>query len=485
MRALRARARTYARTNPLRLSAKFLPLAEVAETGVPSSRMLRLSLLQVSVGMALVLLTGTLNRVMIIELGVAAKVVATMVALPVLFAPARLIVGFRSDHHRSVLGWRRIPYIWFGTMAQFGGLAIMPFSLIILSGDTSGPLWVGTVSAALAFLLLGAGIHTVQTAGLALANDIVSPETRPRVVAVLYVMLLSGMVGSALVFGALLSDFSQIRLIQVIQGAALFTVIANLVALWKQEAFRRAPETECTPPPPRFLDVWRSFSGNIRLARFLTAVALGSMAFAMQDILLEPYGGEILGLSVGATTALTAMYAGGALAAFLIAARALSHGANPNRLCAYGGLVGIAGFSLVVFAAPFDSATCFRAGTFLIGFGGGLFCVGSLTAAMALGSFEMNGFALGAWGAVHAGAVGIGIATGGVMRDVVSSWAVSGRLGPALTEPVVGYTAVYHLEIFLLFVMLVVIGPLVTSVHRGDAREAPPRRFGLTEFPSI
>lgn len=484
MISARAKARAFARSNPLRLSAKFLPLAEVAETGLPVSRIVRLSLLQVSVGMALVLLTGTLNRVMIIELGVAAKVVATMVALPVLFAPARLLIGFRSDHHRSVLGWRRIPYIWFGTMAQFGGLAIMPFALIILSGDTSGPLWVGTASAALAFLLLGAGIHTVQTAGLALANDIVSPETRPKVVAALYVSLLSGMVGSALVFGFLLSDFSQVRLIQVIQGSALFTMVANIVALWKQEAFQRVPDAVEETPPPRFREVWRSFSGNVRLARFLTAVALGSMAFSMQDILLEPYGGEILGLSVGATTALTAIYAGGALAAFLLAAKLLAAGANPNRLSAYGGLIGIFAFSLVVFAAPLDSALCFRSGTLLIGFGGGLFCVGSLTAAMALGSKEMNGFALGAWGAVHATAVGMGIAAGGIVRDVVSAWAISGALGPGLTDPVTGYTVVYHMEIALLFAMLVAIGPLVTTVRREEQRAANAR-FGLTEFPSI
>ena len=42
----------------------------------------------------------------------------------------------------------------------------------------------------------------------------------------------------------------------------------------------------------------------------------------MQDILLEPYGGQILDLSVGATTALTALLAGGALVAFALAARA-------------------------------------------------------------------------------------------------------------------------------------------------------------------
>ena len=58
---------------------------------------------------------------------------------------------------------------------------------------------------------------------------------RPRVVAFLYVMLLLGMVASALAFGLLLADFSQIKLIQVIQGAAVVTMVLNLIALWKQE----------------------------------------------------------------------------------------------------------------------------------------------------------------------------------------------------------------------------------------------------------
>ncbi|MDZ7651663.1 MAG: PucC family protein [Burkholderiaceae bacterium] len=82
--------------------------------------------------MAAALLVGTLNRVMIVELGVPAWLVALMVALPLLFAPFRALIGFRSDHHRSVLGWRRVPYIWLGTLLQFGGLAIMPFALIML-----------------------------------------------------------------------------------------------------------------------------------------------------------------------------------------------------------------------------------------------------------------------------------------------------------------------------------------------------------------
>jgi hypothetical protein len=47
---------------------RFLPFADVATEDLPLSRLLRLSLFQVTVGMALVLLVGTLNRVMIVEL---------------------------------------------------------------------------------------------------------------------------------------------------------------------------------------------------------------------------------------------------------------------------------------------------------------------------------------------------------------------------------------------------------------------------------
>ena len=128
------------------LGPRFLPFADAATPDLPLPRLLRLSLFQVSVGMALVLLVGTLNRVMIVELGVPATLVAVMIALPVLYAPFRALVGHRSDNHRSALGWRRVPYIWMGTLIQFGGLAIMPFALLVLAGGGNAanwPAWIG------------------------------------------------------------------------------------------------------------------------------------------------------------------------------------------------------------------------------------------------------------------------------------------------------------------------------------------------------
>jgi BCD family chlorophyll transporter-like MFS transporter len=174
---------------------------------------------------------------MILELRVPASLVAIMLAIPLLAAPFRALIGFKSDTHKSLLGWKRVPFLWGGTMLQFAGLSIMPFALLVLSdGPRVGPSWIGHVGTALAFLLVGAGAHTTQTAGLALATDVVSEDKRPRVIALMYLMMLMGTLISALFLESVLRDFTPLRLIQVIQGTAVFTIVVNMISLWKQEA---------------------------------------------------------------------------------------------------------------------------------------------------------------------------------------------------------------------------------------------------------
>jgi BCD family chlorophyll transporter-like MFS transporter len=465
----------------MKIGTDFLPFADAASAELPLGRLLRLSLFQVSVGIAMVLMIGTLNRVLIVELGVPAWLVSLMVGLPLVFAPFRAFIGFRSDNHVSALGWRRVPYIWMGTLLQFGGLAIMPFALLILSGDTHGPVWIGQFASALAFLLVGAGLQTTQTAGLALATDLATEETRPSVVALMYVMLLVGMVAAGVAFGKLLANFTEIRLIQVVQGAAVLTMLLNLLALWKQEA-RGTVRTAVEKSTARFIDSWREFIRHKRAIRFLVAVGLGTAAFNMQDIVLEPYGGEVLHLPVAATTTLTAMLAGGMLAAFSIAARFLVHGANPYRIAAYGAVLGLFAFALVIFAAPMMSPGMFRLGVPLIGFGGGFFAVGTLAGAMARERNGETGLALGAWGAVQATSAGLAIALGGAVRDGITSLAIHGSLGPVLTGASTGYSAVYQVEIVLLFATLVAIGPLVRTAVRTQPAES--RDYTLAELPS-
>jgi BCD family chlorophyll transporter-like MFS transporter len=459
--------RRYALEKLSTVGPKYMPFADVATADVPLSRLLRLSLFQVTVGMALVLLVGTLNRVMIVELSVPATLVGVMLALPIVFAPFRVLIGFKSDTHISALGWRRVPFIWKGTMLQFGGFAIMPFALLVLSGyreAADAPLWIGHSSAALAFLLVGAGVHTVQTAGLALATDLVRTEDQPKVVGLMYVALLVGMIVSALAFGALLENYSPGRLIQCIQGAAVVTIALNMVAIWKQEPRDRV-RAHSKAPKQKFDESWRAFARNAGALRLLIIIGLGTAGFGMADVLIEPFGGQALGMSVAATTKLTAVMAFGGLIGFGIASKVLSGAdGSPSVIANTGALIGVPAFFGIIATLYVPSVALFVLAVLFLGLGAGLFGHGTLTATMRAAPKEQVGLALGTWGAVQATAAGLAVAIGGIMRDLITGWSAAGQANAANA-----YLPVFMLEIVLLIAACIVLAPMM-------AKRAKPRQ---------
>ncbi|WP_300055660.1 PucC family protein [uncultured Roseobacter sp.] len=468
--------RAFAMRRLAALGPRYLPFADVATEEVPLRRLLRLSLFQVTVGMALVLIVGTLNRVMIVELSVPATLVAGMLALPLIFAPLRTLIGFKSDVHVSALGLRRAPYIWKGTLYQFGGFAMMPFALLVLSGygeAIDAPRWIGYSSAALSFLLVGAGVHMVQTVGLALATDLVAEEDQPKVVGLMYVMLLLGMVVSALVFGALLETYTPGRLIQVIQGAAVVTVALNLAALWQQEARSRArAQAMKAAPRVRFADAWSTLMARPGMLRLLVVIGLGTFGFGMADVLMEPYGGQVLGLSVASTTKLTALLAAGTLAGFALAARGLSRGGAPARYAVIGAGIGLPGFAAIILSSFGVGVPVFLAGVLATGLGAGLFGHATLTATIRAAPSDRVGLSLGAWGAVQATAAGLGIAAAGIVRDLVVG------LTPAGNAPQTPYNTVFLIEILFLALAIVVVWPILRRSARTRLVNNPSQSDG-------
>lgn len=455
------------------LAPKYLPFADVATKDVPLSQLLRLSLFQVTVGMALVLLVGTLNRVMIVELAVPATLVGGMLALPLIFAPFRTLIGFKSDTHRSALGWKRAPFIWKGTLYQFGGFAIMPFALLVLSGygdAVDAPRWIGLSAAALAFLLVGAGVHMVQTVGLALATDLVKEEDHPKVVGLMYVMLLVGMVLSALIYGALLANYTPGRLIQVIQATAVTTIALNLIALWKQEARNRNRALQMeTEKPEQFSEAWRALTRRPDAARILVLIGLGTFGFGMADVLLEPYGGQMLGFSVAQTTLLTAILATGTLTGFGVASHALSAGRRPIQLATLGSAIGIPGFALIILSSLVVGPAFFVLGTLAAGLGAGLFGHATLTATIRNAPEGRIGLSLGAWGAVQASCAGLGVLLAGIVRDILANLSASAGLGAKMP-----YNVVFGIEIFFLIAAIVVALPMLIKHSKAPPAHREP-----------
>jgi BCD family chlorophyll transporter-like MFS transporter len=177
---------------------------------------------------------------------------------------------------------------------------------------------------------------------------------------------------------------------------------------------------------------------------------------------------------VASTTKLTATLALGGLIGFVFASKVLARGFDPFRMAAAGALIGIPAFLCIIAAAPLHSPLLFVGGTFLVGVGGGLFSHGTLTATMTHASRERTGLALGTWGAVQATAAGLGMALGGVVRDVVLMSPLA-----AGTEPAVPYIFVYAIEIALLAATLLAMLPLF-GIRPADAVTAIAKAAPLT-----
>jgi BCD family chlorophyll transporter-like MFS transporter len=141
------------------------------------------------------------------------------------------------------------------------------------------------------------------------------------------------------------------------------------------------------------------------------------------------------------------------LLGFAWASRVLGRGGDAYRMSAWGAWIGLPAFVAIIASGPLAWPALFVVGIFLIGLGGGLFAHGTLTATMRLAPPGQVGLAMGAWGAVQATAAGVGMAAGGLVRDGVA-W---------VSSPVVGYSAVYILEILLLGMTLLAMGPLLRS----------------------
>ena len=433
------------------------------------TRLLRLSLIQAAAGMTLVLLDGALNRILIVEMHVSAVLVTLMIGAPLVFAPLRAVIGFRSDVHASNLGWRRTPYLVMGAIVQFGGLAIMPFFLLAMTSRTGPAATVGEAGAMLSFLMAGVGLYATQTTGLALAADLAPEEGRLRVVGLMFVALFCGMILSALAFRFALQPYAPLRLIKVIQSAAVVVAVLSGIAIWRQEPFGGVADAQ-VKARPSFREALSPILGARRAVRTLVMLALGSAAFGLQEVLVEPFGGQVLHMSVASTTALTGLVGAGSLVGFFLATRGGPERTDPYRLAALGALAGIPAFAAVILAAPLGATLLLQVGMAGVGFGAGLYGVAALNATLALAPLGQAGLALGVWGAVQALGAGLAVTGGGALRALLSHLAQSGRLGSGLASAEIGYLVMYHLAIALLFGALVAAGPLVGRAARIGAK---------------
>ncbi len=441
---------------------------------------LRLGLFQFGMGLALAPLTGTLNRVLIDEMGIAAILVGILIAIHYFVSPIRAMIGYRSDVSRATGRWRT-PYVLLGAMLTFGGLTCAPFTLLLLSGDSVIPIpfWAAFAISVGIFLAYGIGANIVETIYLALVSDITPPQERGKVLAVLWVMLVLGTIVSAIIISWLLEDYTGMKLVQVMQGSAVVFVVLAFVALHSQE--RLNPDgsvVSYTDEATRVrLSLWESVRLLVQqraLRNLFIVFFIATTAFATHDVLLEPYGGQVLNMSVAATTRLTALWGVSMLVSISISGWLLWRGTSPLVVIIAGCGVGALGFLVISIASNATMVNLFRSGVWLIGMGRGLFIVASIALVMSLTDMGHAGLFLGLWGVMQALALGMGTIGGSLLRDIAYRF----------TDSVAtGYTVVYSGSLLLLLLSLGLIA--VLRLHR-QLRETEVRSpwAGLQDIPA-
>lgn len=437
---------------------------------------MRLGLFQFGIGLSLAPITGTLNRVLIDDLLISASIVGVLISLHYFVSPVRALIGYRSDKARSLGKWRT-PYIVLGVMLTYGGLACAPFALILLGGNGTIPFGIAFVICLLIFLAYGAGINIVETVYLALVSDITPPQSRGKVLSFLWFMLILGTVISAIIVSALLVEYSHQRLIQVMQGSAVTFVILTVIALWQQERLRPDGSIDSDLETVRVrLSLWESvrlLGGQKVLQGLFGVIFIATMAFATHDVLLEPYGGQVLDMSVSATMQLTALWGVAMIVGVLLAAWFLWRQISPALLIGLGCAVGLMGFGIISYASDAALVEPFRVGVSLISMGRGLFLVGSVILVMSLTDVSHAGLFLGVWGIVQGIAQGIGTIGGGLIRDVAQYQTGS---------VVLGYTVVYTTSLVLLLsVILLLAFRLGKRLHVSEIKMP---WSGLEEIPA-
>ena len=439
-----------------------------------NKNLLRLSLYQFGLGFSVVVFNGALNRVLIAEEGIPAGAVGWLLSLGLFVAPVRALMGMSSDREKKSFGYRRLPYAWVGAMMVFAALSTAPFSLLVLSraSDISStvPFPVAIAFCTLIFLVYALGTHVGQTGYLALVTDLTPKHERSRAVTFLWMALIIGQIISALVISVALENYNPTKLVSVMQSASVIFLVLAILAIIKQER-----PVEIEPDDDDFSSkIWNVFSEN-RMKLFFAIVFLGTLGLTAQDILLEPYGGQILNMSVSATALLTAMWGVGMLIAMLIAWQVVPRLNSPLPVAMVGCIVGFAGFALVIAASASasQSVVMFGAGAGVIGVANGLFLISTIAIVMSLADIKTAGLYVGMWGLAQTSAAGLGALGGSNLRDIVAR--TTGNLAQ-------GYTTVYTIEMVLigLALVLLVLMPREAFATRAKGSSA---FAGLSDIP--
>lgn len=427
----------------------------------------RLGLVQTALGSVVVLMTSTINRVMVVELALPAIVPGSLVALHYAVQVLRPRWGYGSDR-----SGRRTPWI-IGGMAA---LALGGFGAAAATALAEIHLGVGLALAVLSFLTVGIGAGAAGTSLLVLLATGVAAERRGAAATIVWVMMIAGFAITAPLAGHFLDPFSGARLVAVSGVVSLVAFVVAVLSVRGIEPARMASaETEAPKRP--FRDVLARVWAEADSRRFTIFIFVAMLAYSAQELILEPFAGLVFGMSPGVTTKLAGLQHSGVLAGMLTVATVTLGIGGPllgslklwTTLGCIGSavaLVGIASGGLIGADFPL------RMPVFALGVFNGIFAVAAIGSMMALagaGGETERGTRMGVWGAAQGLAFGAGGFLGTVAVDLA-------RL--VTPRAVDAYASVFTAEALL----FLVAAALAVRIAHARATQVPRSRRVASSF---
>ena len=429
---------------------------------------IRIGLVQASIGALVVLPTTVLNRLMVVEYALLAAIPAGFVAWHYAVQLTRPLWGQVSDRGR-----KRTPWILAGLAVLAGGALLAAHATPIMASDFGSGFGLALV----AYTLIGIGVGMGGTSALALLASGVAPQRRAAAAATTWIMMVAGIVISAISVGKLLDPYSPERLLTIAAGLASVTIAITALSTFRLERGTAAfAETRKDEPAPDFgaaiAEIWNETAAR----RFTIFIFVSMMAFSMQDLILEPFAGLIYGMTPGESTRLGGQHQGGILLGMIIAG--VGGSAFNGRLTSNLRLWVIAGCLLSALAlcalalsAMIGPGWPIGPNVFVLGFGNGVFAVAAIGSMMGLagaGAKTREGVRMGVWGASQAIAFGIGGLIGAVGVDAARR--MLGHDGAA-------FQLIFAIEaaLFVLAAMLAVRATSARQIYtqNNETRELP------------
>jgi len=303
------------------------------------------------------------------------------------------------------------------------------------------------------------GFNLATVAYIALASELSGEGGRGRTIAIMFFMMISSIIITAILLSSLLDPYSPEVLIRSFRVVSLVALALGLIGLIRLEP--RHVSQGAAAEEYGWGTLFRAVWNNPQARLFFVYLIVLLAALLGQDVLLEPFGGEAFEMSVRETTRITAIWGVCVLVALLFTGF-LEDRVSKKNIARWGGLAALLGFLLIVASPLIGGLSVFFLGVVSLGLGTGLSTTSNLSLMLDMTTAGNVGLFIGAWGMANAISRLVGSLLGGAVRDVVAR--LSGN-------PVAGYMTVFAILAGFMLVSLLLLRWVDVQRFRDQANE--------------